>query len=102
MNSAFEPYDKETLRILGEMSIITNPNYIRVISEIPEHFKSGLFMSMSISFNYGLMIGKRQERDLKKWNATACFFNMQAYAKAHNGELPKTQEDLKKWVQRND
>lgn len=100
MDKEFSPYDREILRILEETKIVSNPNYIRVMDKIPEHFNSGIYTSMMISFNYGVMIGKRQERDLRKWNAKACFYNMHSYAKAHDGNLPKTQQELMAWVNR--
>ena len=86
------------LQKLKETSSTTNPNYITVLKRIPEYFKTNnLFVLMVLAFNYGEMKGRECERDMIKWNALATFHNMKSYAQVHNGQLPKTLNDLKDW-----
>ncbi|WP_050637684.1 hypothetical protein [Candidatus Stoquefichus sp. SB1] len=91
------------LEELGKTTIPGIPNYITTIKRIPEFFnEENLLMCMILAFNFGELRGRECERDLIKRNASACFYNMRSYADAHNGELPNSQEDLKKWVHHHD
>lgn len=66
MYNKFEnSYDKEMLELLGKMEITKNPNYRKVIIEIPNHFGEDNLISRLVAFNYGVMIGRQKERDLK-------------------------------------
>lgn len=89
------------LEELGKTTIPCNPNYITTIKRIPEFFnEENLLMCMILAFNFGELRGRECERDLIKRNASACFYNMRSYAKAHNGELPKSQQELTAYVNR--
>jgi len=91
-------YVNEQIKLLGETTIINNPNYLKVIKAIPTYFDTNnLMMCMTLAFNFGEMKGRECERDLIKWNASATFYNMKSYASEHNGELPDTFKDLKNW-----
>ena len=86
------------LKELGETTITNNRNYLTVLRRIPSYFETeDLFLCMSLAFNFGELIGKECERDMIKWNALCTFNNMKIYAQEHNGELPTTFDDLKKW-----
>ncbi len=91
-------YVDEQLAILGKTTFTDNRNYQRVIRANPEHFGSNdIFACMMLAFNFGEMKGRECERDKIKWNALATFHNMKSYAQAHEGQLPKTLNDLKDW-----
>lgn len=91
----------EWLQELAKTTIPSNANYITTIKRIPEYFNyDEPLMCMILAFNFGELRGRECERDLIKWNALACFYNMQSYAKAHDGNLPKTQQELMAWVNR--
>ena len=91
-------YVDEQLVILGETTFTDNRNFQRVIRAIPENFGSNnIFTCMMLAFNFGEMKGRESERSKIKWNATATFQNMKSYAQVHNGQLPKTLNDLKDW-----
>lgn len=85
------------LQKLKETSTPTNPNYITVLKRIPEYFKTNnLFSLMLLAFNYGEMKGRKCERDMIKWNASAIFGWMKLYHK-ENGCFPDTETDLWEW-----
>lgn len=91
-------YVDDQLTILGKTTFTDNKNYQRVIRTIPEHFESNdIFACMMLAFNFGEMKGRECERDKIKWNALATFHNMKSYAQSHDGQLPKTLNDLKDW-----
>lgn len=93
----------ERLQELATMPFTENLNYIRVIRSIPTYFDtSDIYMCMMFAFNFGNARGRECEQEKIKWNSLACFHNMHAYANAHDGKLPKTQEDLKTWVDSHD
>ena len=85
---------------LKELSMTDNKNYIKVLERIPSHFKAedDVFKCMMLAFSYGELKGRECERDQIKWNSMATFYNMKTYASKHNGELPKTPNDLKEWI----
>lgn len=86
------------LEKLGETTVTNNLNYLRVLKRIPTYFETDdLFMCMSLAFNFGELKGRECERDMIQCNALATFYNMKSYASLHNGKLPKTFDDLKKW-----
>ncbi|MCI9093139.1 MAG: hypothetical protein HFF36_05035 [Coprobacillus sp.] len=86
------------LEELTKTQIIQNPNYITVLNRIPEYFDTNdLSTCMMLAFNFGEQRGRECERDLIKWNVSACFYNIKVYAHEHNGQLPKTLNDLKDW-----
>lgn len=93
-------YVDEQLAILGKTTFTDNRNYQRVIRAIPKHFGSNdIFACMMLAFAFGEMKGRECERDMIKWNALATFQNMKSYAQVHNGQLPKTQKELKEWIE---
>ena len=86
------------LEKLGETTVTNNLNYLRVLKRIPTYFETDdLFLCMSLAFNFGELKGRECERDMIQCNALATFYNMKSYASLHNGKLPKTFDDLKKW-----
>lgn len=86
------------LKELTAIPFTENLNYIRVIRSIPKYFKTNdIYMCMMLAFNFGNARGRECERDMIKWNALATFHNMKSYAQVHNGQLPKTLNDLKDW-----
>lgn len=86
------------LEKLGETTVTNNLNYLRVLKRIPTYFETDdLFMCMSLAFNFGELKGRECERDMIQCNVLATFYNMKSYASLHNGKLPKTFDDLKKW-----
>lgn len=91
-------YVKEQIRILSHQSIVSNQNYNKVLTALQERYIKYPVIILQQAFNFGKIIQKRNDRDLKKWNKLACFHNMKAYAEQHNGKLPKTYNDLMKWV----
>lgn len=87
------------LEELAETKPIDNLNYRTAIKRIPEYFETNdLTTCMMLSFKLGELRGRECEADKIKWNALACFENMKFYAREHNGELPKTQQELKDWM----
>ena len=99
MYNKFEnSYDKEMLELLGKMEITKNPNYRKVIIEIPNHFGEDNLISRLVAFNYGVMIERQKERDLKKYSKLSIFQNMKAYIHSHNGCMPDTLQDLMEWA----
>ncbi len=96
----YYPISKKWLKELEQLPFTENENYIRTLKEIPKHFESeNLFFCMMLAFNFGEQRGKACERNKINWNAIACFQNMKFYAHKHNGELPKTYNDLYKFVE---
>ena len=80
-------YAKEQIRILSHQSIVSNQNYNKVLTAIQERYIKYPVIMLQQAFNFGKIIQKRSDRD---------------YAEQHNGTLPKTYNDLMKWVNRKD
>lgn len=91
--------DRGELERLEELPMTENKNYIKVLEKIPSHFKAenDVIKCMMLAFSYGELKGRECERNQIEWNSTATFYNMKIYASMHNGELPKTLDDLVKW-----
>lgn len=101
MKSIFNKTDEIELKELSKTTIPQNQNYIEVLKRIPDYFNitaGNEIMGLILAFNYGEIVGRRCEKDLIKWNALATFYNMKSYASKHNGELPKTQQELHEWL----
>ena len=55
---------KDILNIIGKIKC-PNDEYIAVLEDIRDRYKSPVLITIS-AFNYGIMIGKREERARRK------------------------------------
>lgn len=88
--------DKKLLDTLGKMKF-PNDNILHTLGYIRSNTVDP-FISIVHVYNYGRMMGIRSERDMRKWNAMACFYNMKHYINTHNGEMPKDYASLMQWM----